>query len=383
MRIAYIYTALTTVGGADRVITEKANYFAEHFGYDVYIITDSQGKEKPKFTLSPKVHLVNLDIMFGQQYNHSFFVRGFYYFKLMKEYKRKLSDTLNQIKPDFTISVLGRDSDFINDLSDGSLKIGEAHVSRDFIRNFHLMEKRSLPYRIVCKIWRKRLDKIVKRLNAFVVLTNDDANNWSHIRNSIVIPNSIPFLDERSSNCSSKSIISVGRLNEQKGFDMLIEAWYLVTRKHPDWSLHIYGDGELKFDLQKQIEKKGINQSVILEYPIKDIQSKYLESDFYVMSSRFEGFGMVLIEAMACGLPCISFNCPNGPADIIDNQKNGFLVENGNIKELAKKICVLIENEESRKNMGKYAKESIKKYSPDIVMQKWAELFESLKNKQK
>lgn len=381
MKIAYIYTALATVGGADRVITEKANYFADKLGYDVYIITDSQGKEIPRFPLSPKVHLVNLDIMFGQQYNHSFFIRGFYYFKLMKEYKRRLAEALNQIKPDFTVSVLGRDSDFINDLSDGSLKIGEAHVSRYFMRNFHLLENRSLPYRIVCKIWRKKLDKIVKRLDAFVVLTNDDANNWSHIRNSIVIPNSIPFLDERNSNCSNKSVISVGRLNEQKGFDMLIEAWYIVKQKHPDWSLHLYGDGELRDDLQKQINKSNLQCSIFLEKPVKDIQSKYLESAFYVMSSRFEGFGMVLIEAMACGLPCISFNCPNGPADIIDNEKNGFLVENGNIKELAKDICILIENEELRKNMGKFAKESIKKYSPDIIMQKWAELFESLKNK--
>jgi glycosyltransferase involved in cell wall biosynthesis len=103
---------------------------------------------------------------------------------------------------------------------------------------------------------------------------------WSHIRNSIVIPNSIPFLDEKSSNCSNKSVICVGRLNEQKRFDILIEAWSLVTQEHPDWSLHIYGDGKLRSDLQKQIEKKGIKQSVILEYSVNNIQNKYLKSAF-------------------------------------------------------------------------------------------------------
>jgi len=379
MKIAYIYTALLTIGGADRVITEKANYFAEKLGYDVYIITDSQNKKPPIFPLSPKVKHIDLNILFGQQYNHSFFIRGILYFKLMRIYKKKLEKLLNEIQPDFTISVLGRDSDFVTKLTDKSLKIGEAHVSRQFMRNYHLMEQKSLPYRIICKIWKKRLHKIINELSAFVVLTEDDANNWGEIRKSTVIPNSLPFYNIENSLCTSNKIISVGRLNEQKGYDLLIEAWSIVAEKHPEWTIHIYGNGELKDELNKKLQANKIESSFILEDPRSNIQDKYLESSFYVMSSRFEGFGMVLIEAMSCGLPCISFDCPNGPKDIIKEGIDGLLVENGNIKQLAQKICYMIEHPEERKAMGIAAKTNIKRYDPDIIMQKWVSLFNSLK----
>ncbi len=140
MKTVYIYTALTTVGGADRVITEKANCFADNLEYNVYIITDSQDQNSPVFPLSSKIHIINLNIMFEQQYNHTFLMRRYYYFKIMRVYKRKLSDLLCLIKNDFTISVLKRVSDFINDLPDENLKIGEAHVSKHFMRNFYLLD---------------------------------------------------------------------------------------------------------------------------------------------------------------------------------------------------------------------------------------------------
>lgn len=379
MKIVYLYTALTTVGGADRVITEKANYFSEKMGYDVSIITDSQGDVALVFPLSPKVHLINLDIMFGQEYEHSFFLRGYYYFKLMRKYKKRLESELNRIKPDFTISVLGRDADFLNKMTDGSLKIGEAHVVRPFMRNLHLMQKKSLLYRIVGKIWTRKLENEIRHLNAFVVLTGSDAKNWESIRKSVVIPNSLPFYDDRVSDCKSKKIISVGRYNEQKGFDLLIDAWNIIDKRYPEWKIYIYGEGMLREKLQNQIDQLGLRQSILLKHPVKNIQEKYLESSFYVLSSRFEGFGMVIIEAMACGLPCVSFNCPSGPSDIIKDNEDGILVKNGDVDQLAKKISYMIENEDVRLQLGQNAKVNIKRYSVDEIMKKWIDLFELLK----
>ncbi len=380
MKIVYLYTALLTVGGADRVITEKANYFADKLGYDVYIITDSQNNKPPIFPLSPKVKHIDLNILFGKQYEHSIIIRSFFYFRLMHIYRKRLTKTLKDIQPDFTISVLGRESDFITKIPDKSIKIGEAHISKRFMRNYHLLEKKNIIYRIICKIWKRKLYKCIKELSAFVVLTKEDADNWIGLKESIIIPNSLPFYSNLSSQCTSKKIISVGRLDEQKGYDLLICAWKIVVKEHPDWSIHIYGNGELEGTLKEQIRANDIESSFILEGTVPNIEDKYLESSFYVMSSRFEGFGMVLIEAMSCGLACISYDCPNGPKDIINDGIDGILVENGNINQLAEKICYMIENPEERKKMGAAAKVNVKRYNPDIIMQKWVQLFKSLKN---
>ncbi|MBP1593911.1 MAG: glycosyltransferase family 4 [Bacteroidetes bacterium] len=262
MKIAYIYTALTTVGGADRVITEKANYFADKLKYDVYIITDSQGKEIPKFPLSPKVHLVNLNIMFGQQYNHSFFIRGFIYFKLMRKYKRELIKQLMTIRPDFTISILGRDVDFITSIKDGSKKIAEAHTTRKNIRNFELLKKKNFIYKVIGKIWESKLEKAINKFNKLVVLTEDDASEWAEIKDSIVIPNSLPFYPKKRSYNSNKKAISVGRFEIEKGHDRLIDVWSEVIKKHPDWILEIYGEGTLKNGLIDIAKEKGLSDSL-------------------------------------------------------------------------------------------------------------------------
>lgn len=379
MRIAYIYTALTTVGGADRVITEKANYLAGLPGYEVYVITDSQEGRTPVFPLSPKVKHIDLNIRFGRQYKHQFLLRTIYYFLLMREYKLKLLKTLREISPDISISALGRETDFFYSLPDKSIKIAESHISRQHIRNFHLMEQQQFPYPLIAGIWRKKMDKAVKKLSAFIVLTKADAEKWEPVRKSVVIPNALPFFDERRSTCTNKKIICVGRLNEQKGYDRLIEAWALVAPKHPDWSVYIYGNGELEDVLRKDIHQRGLDANIFIEKPVSNIVDKYLESSICVMASRFEGFGMALAEAMACGVPCVSFDCPYGPADIISDGNDGLLVENSNTTEMAEKICYLIENEDVRKEMGNRAKSNISRYKPDIVMKHWTDLFSELK----
>lgn len=379
MRIAYIYTALTTVGGADRVITEKANYFADKLEYDVYIITDSQGKEMPKFPLSPKVHLVNLNIMFGQQYNHSFFVRSFIYFNLMRKYKKELIKQLMTIRPDFTISTLGRDVDFITSVKDGSKKIAEAHTTRKNIRNFELLKKRNFIYKVIGKIWESKLEKAINKFNTLVVLTEDNASEWAEIKDSIVIPNSLPFYPQKISYNSNKKAISVGRFEIEKGHDRLIDVWSEVIKKHPDWILEIYGEGTLKNGLINIAKEKRLSGSILFKPSSMNIDKEYIDSSFCIMTSRYEGFGMVLIEAMACGLPCIAYDCPSGPRNIIKDGINGFLIKDGDVQKMAEKICFLIEHEDIRKKMGQAGYLNVEKYNINEIMGKWKQLFESLK----
>lgn len=383
MRIAYIYPALTTVGGADRVIVNKANYFADVYGYEVYIITAHQNGQPSFFPLSDKVNHLDLAVNFNEQYRHSFFVRGFIYFKLLRVYKRKLSDLLKELKADFVLTTISRDIDFLNSIHDGSIKIAEAHVAKDFIRNFHLLKKKNLLYKIIGNIWTNRLEHAIKKFSAFVVLTQRDAEAWSNIRQAVVIPNSIPFWPEQASLCTNKNIISVGRLNEQKGFERLIEAWSYIACQHSDWKLYIYGNGELESFLNLFIQDRNVSDSLFIINPVKNIIDKYLESSIYIMSSRFEGFGMVLVEAMTCGVPVIAFDCPHGPADLITEGEDGFLVENGNIQKLAEKISYLIVNESLRIKMGQKARENIKRYGQDQIMQKWIDLFQLLQKNKK
>lgn len=378
MKIVYLYTALVTVGGADRVVTEKANYLAETLGHDVYIITDSQNSRKPVFPLSDKVKHIDLNINFDKQYHHGLAVRVYYYFSLMHLYKKRLTNLLNEIKADIVITTLGRDLDFLTKLKDGSKKVGESHIAKQYTRNFHLMEARGFPYKQIATYWRRKQEKAVRELDAFVVLTQYDAESWSQIKVADIIPNSLPFYTSESSSLDKKQIITVGRLSEQKGFDLLIPAWSSIAKQYPDWELHLYGEGELENELRRSIAQNGIEDSFIIHKPVKDIKEKYLESSIYVMSSRFEGFGMVLIEAMACGVPCISFDCPHGPSYIIKDGEDGILVENGNIEKLADAMSLLIEDQEKRIAMGGAAKRNIARYSQENIMQQWENLFKKL-----
>jgi glycosyltransferase involved in cell wall biosynthesis len=220
----------------------------------------------------------------------------------------------------------------------------------------------------------------VKQLDALVLLTQHDADSWNGLTKTVVIPNSLPFFPEKPSTCLQKQVIFVGRLNEQKGLEYLIETWERVHQKHDDWILQIYGDGEQRDMLNHLIRKARLENAVVVNRPTMQIMEKYLESSIFLLTSRFEGFGMVLIEAMACGVPVVSFDCPWGPADIIKNGEDGFLVEYLNTIEAAEKVIQLIESLELRQKMGIRARENVQRFSRQIVMKQWVDLFQSLKD---
>lgn len=378
MKITYIYTALVTRGGADRVITNKANWLAEH-GYDVMIITDTQLGRAPIYPLSPKVVLHDLSIDFSLEYGHSLPVRAWWYFKLMRLYRKKLKEVLMKRRSDVVITTLGRDLDFLTKIHDASVKVGESHIARQFSRNFHIMEQKGGLHKFIAKVWRKKQERDVSKLDALVLLTQADADAWEGVTKTFVIPNPTPFYPKESSTCESHKAICVGRLNEQKGYEYLIDAWSIVCKRYPDWILNVYGSGEIKSRLQDRIREQGLSDTMCIHEPVDNIVEKYLESSLYILSSRFEGFPMVLLEAMSCGLPCVSFDCPNGARDLVLDGKNGLLVEYLNVKQLAEAICRLIENTSLRKQFGKSAKEDVQKYLPDSVMTLWVNLFKSYK----
>ena len=380
MKIYYIYTALVTKGGADRVIAEKANWLAEH-GHEIAIITDTQMGREPVFPLSPKVRLIDLAVDFSQEYGHGFLVRIWMYYKLMRQYRKMVADVLMKDRPDIVISTLGRDISFITKIKDGSKKIGEAHTTKHFIRNFHLLEQRNVIFKYLTKFFRWHMDRQVNRLDALVVLTSQDEHDWGDKIPIYVIPNSFPFYPDKPSLCENKQAIIVGRYNSAKGYNYLIDAWKIVYQKHPDWIINIFGSGEYKDRVRKQIQDNGLQDVVIMNNPIDHIMEEYLKSSIYVMSSVFEGFAMVLLEAMSCGLPCVSFDCPYGPRNVITDGVDGILVEYLNSQALADNICKLIENEELRKRMGNNGRRNVLRFSREMIMPQWVELFKSLTNK--
>ena len=152
-----------------------------------------------------------------------------------------------------------------------------------------------------------------------------------------------------------------------------------VNQKHPDWVLHVFGDGEQKQLLLQMIKEAGLECAIIVNQPTPMIMEMYLESSIFLLTSRFEGFGMVIIEAMICGLPVVSFDCPWGPADIIRDGEDGFLVEYLNTDEAAQRVCQLIESAMLRKNMGVKARLNVQRYNRDVVMKQWIDLFKSLR----
>ena len=378
IKIAYCIPGLYYPSGMERVLSLKANYLASQKDkYEIYIIL-TEGKDKtPYYPLLPEIQLIHLDINFDDLYTVSPIKKISGYFQKQKLFRKRLTECLHQIRPDITVSLLRRDINFINKIKDGSIKLGEIHFSRANYRDFKNNRLPSFLQKIVAKYWTKQLIRELKKLKRFIVLSQEDKVKWKELNNVSVIYNPLSFFPETTSRCENKKVIAVGRYMPQKGFDLLIDCWKIVSEKHPDWILSIYGDG-MRQELQEQINRLGLQHQCRLEHSVSNITEKYLESSIFVLSSRYEGFGMVIIEAMACGLPTVSFACPCGPKDIIKDGKDGFLVENSDIEQMAEKICHLIEHEDERKCMGKNARLHVERFKIENIGPQWEKLFEEV-----
>jgi glycosyltransferase involved in cell wall biosynthesis len=361
----------------ERVVSVKANYFANFYGYDVTIIV-TEGKGKPSFfPLSDRVKVINLGLDFEELWHQPFYMKVFLYIKKQRLFKKFLTSELMWIHPDITISVLRREINFITKIKDGSKKIGELHVNRRNYRNIKDVGSNVFK-RLFVKFWARNLLTHLRQLETMVVLTDNALDDWPELNNVIKIPDPLPFRLDAKSFLSQKRVISIGRYEFDKGNDLLLCVWAEVEKQMPEWHLDIYGDG-FREPFQRLMGQLGIDTSHChLFGPTSDVKQEYLNSSVFVLPSRFEGFGLVLIEAMACGVPVVSFDCENGPRSIITDGVDGFLISPFDVEAFAEKVIMLMKDEELRREMGENARRSAEKYDIDKVGPQWKQLFDEL-----
>lgn len=377
LKIVYCTPALYMAGGVERVLTLKANYFAEHFGYDITIVL-TEGKDKPLFyPLSNKINIVNLDVNFEELWTCSFFKKVFVYLSKQRIFKKRLTAELMHIRPDITVSLLRREINFINDIKDGSKKIGELHINKSNYRNFD-KENSNIFKSIFAKLWMRELISKLQQLSCLVVLTEKDKESWRELSNVEAIPNPLPFTTDSISSLSEKRVIAICRYSYEKGIDLLLQAWKKVEDETTEWRLDVYGDGERR-PYESMIDSLSIDRNrCSLHGRITDVQEAYKNSSISVCSSRFEGFGLVIIEAMSCGLPVVSFDCPWGPGSIITDGEDGILVENGNVSHFSDALVKIINDTEGRERMAQNAVQNVQRYNIEHIAQSWKRLFDGL-----
>lgn len=380
MKIIYCIPSCYGFGGMERVLSIKANYLADIMGYDISIITTNQKEHKNHYDFSRKIHFYDLDINYDELQDVPIYKKIIKTKEKKKRHQKILTQLLKQQKADIVISMFTHEISFLYKIKDGSKKIVEIHFSKNF-RQLHnacnhiSFIKRAISYYLDYKNFSH-----VSHYNRFVVLTEEDKKSWGNLKNIEVIYNPLSFAPDQTANIDSKTVLATGRLCPQKGFDMLIDIWKMIQDESKNsWKLCIYGDGPDYKELNKQIIRNGLQDSIYIYPPTMDIKSVYLSSSIFCFPSRYEGFSMALSEAMACGLPSISFNCPCGPSELIRNEKNGILVENKDIKSFAKLLLQLIEDRDRRYLYSINASIEVKeKLNIDTIMDKWVDLFKTI-----
>lgn len=376
-KIVYCTPAIYSAGGTERVISVKANYFAEYLGYEVTIIVTEGHERACFFPLSPKVNVINLNLGFEELWNVSFIKKIWLYLKKQYKYKKLLKKELFRLHPDITISVLRREINFINSIHDGSRKIGELHVNRSNYRNFAVWNSNPIK-ELFARLWMNNLIGHLKQLDKMVVLTESAKSDWPELYNVVLIPDPLPFSIKQVSSLSAKRIISIGRYAYEKGNDLLLRAWAIVQNSCDDWILDVYGMGERE-PYRQLMSELGIDDSRCHLYgSLEDVKEQYLSSSVFALPSRFEGFGLVIIEAMSCGLPVVSFNCENGPRNIITDGQDGCLVTPFDVEEYANKLLKLIHDEDYRQQMGINAYQASRRYAIENIAIQWKDLFDEL-----
>ncbi|WP_166966447.1 glycosyltransferase family 4 protein [Yeosuana marina] len=368
MKLIYITEQLYLHGGAEKTLTQKLNYWADTYNYEVLLITSEQKNNKPCYPLSEKVNHIDLNINYaaGSYFSWKNLNKISTHYKLLKNEIEKFNPdaifliSLSWVR--FILPIIGKNYKIYN----------EYHTS--YFGFYMGYKKSSFLGKIKFKLKQFFIERVENYYTNIIFLNESELKHYKR-KNGVVISNFFDPIDNELEVTKKNQIISLGRLSFQKGYDMLIDAWAKIDSKITDWTLLIYGNGDDKTQLLNLISSYNFKNTVEIRDAISNVNPILAESKFYVMSSRFETFPMVLLEALSHGLPVVSFDCPTGPRSIVKEHEDGVLIKPNDISELADKILSLIKNEKLVKEMSNKAKENIYRFNPKIVMKRFDDLI--------
>lgn len=357
-KIVFICSRLDLPGGIEKAITTTANLLASKGNENILLVLDETAKSF--YPLSSTIKVIQLPLLFGIAEKGNIVSRKIAFvqdvFRLRKYIKELQPTHIIATEYQFLVAAI---------LS-GAKKIAkvyswEHHEYSWFQKNF---------------FWNSLLKYAYPQLDAVICLNETEAAHYKKFSKTIVIPNFTENSSGKKSSLDAKTILSVCWLIPRKGIDHIMTAAKIVFSKHPDWQWKIIGDGEMKEELIAFIQKEKLGNNLILQSPSGPyLADEYANTSIFVLASRLEPFGLVLIEAMSFGVPCISFVGPSGPAHIITNNEDGILVEKENPEKLAEEIIKLIEDVALRKKMGEKAFTNVQRFAPDKVYKEWQQLL--------
>ena len=364
----------------ERVILNKANYLADVFGYEVILITTDQKDGKSFYPFSKSIRHIDLNINYMDIARKKGFFQVYLLYRIaLIKHRKALTTVLMEEKADIVVSLSRDEKEFLYKINDGSKKVLESHrclkprAPIEFRRAKSIIQKIKIVYRLLHET------RLPKYYDKFIVLTEEDKTFWSEKNNVVVIPNPLPFETPEKPDLSAKRVLCVGRISTDKGIDRLLSIWSKVSVNYPDWKLSLIGD-VVDSELLKQIKDLNLEKSVEIIAATRNIQEEYLKSSVYVMTSRFEGLPMVLLEAISVGLPVVSYTFKCGPRDVINDEVDGFLVEEDDEPNFVERLGLLLGDQKLRETMSKNAKINSERFSVETVMNKWDKLFLELIN---
>ena len=378
MKIVYCLNSIRGLGGVQRVTIVKVNAFADIEGNEVYVVVTDNKHATLVSELSPKVHLIDLNINYYRgDRGRSKIANIIVYKQKMRKHRKALEAFLRNLKPSIVVSVGGFEKYMLLSMRNRTWMV---------VREFHFVRNYRKDH---CKTWFDRVQATLtdfydfhfmeKKYDRIVILTDEDKEkNWKGWNNVEVIPNPVSYLCNDPSPLTDRCIAYAGRFDPIKNCRSMVNAFRIVAQRHPDWILKLYGEGNEYQSLKNQISELGLENNVLLMGFTKDIMNAYRQSSISLLSSLSEGFALVIVEAMECGVPVVSYQCPYGPKDLISEGKDGFLVPVGDEQMMSDRICTLIEDEQLRRRMGVAAKDKAKQYHLDIIIDRWMQLFNDL-----